>query len=581
MSSFKNICCGVTGVICCCYGNLLQAQNNGNAKTTHLTIRGNIGASTNFYSSNEVVYSRPSLGWNVNGNFIAKVNQVTLPFSFVINQYTNSNAYLQAGISPTYKWAKFHVGDRYIRFSPLTYAGQTFRGVGVELSPKQFRFAAFYGRLNKAINEDTSAGRFRSPQYSRIGYGFKIGIGNSSMFLDVIYFHAKDNRSSAAIFNPNTKNFIKAKENAVLGSSFRFPLLKKKVIFTGDIAISGLVPDLSSNSKSLDSSNKGLKKLINNFLSNNKGTLASYAGQSSVSYYSRKYNSNFSYRRIQPNFTTLGTPYLLNDIELVSLNNNYSLAKGKLNISFNLSQQHNNLDKTLPVELRTQVGSININTTLSQHLSVNANYSGYNLRQKNGNTNLPDSLRVNDTLLLKQRISMLNISPSYYISNSKKLHFISGNVSLQSLKDKNLTTASRTNSNNLSASLSYTLSLIKQALSFSVNYLFSRYKQESNSYNSNGVTLGTSAQLLKNKSLTVQGNVGYYSNKFSNISTQKNMSYSANVGYHAKRHAFNLFGNYIYTPPNNAIMRDVNTTFPYAVATKNFYGGVSYNYSIY
>jgi hypothetical protein len=154
-------------------------------------------------------------------------------------------------------------------------------------------------------------------------------------------------------------------------------------------------------------------------------------------------------------------------------------------------------------------------------------------------------------------------------------------VSLQNLKDKNLTTAARTNSNNLSASVNYTLSFIKEAISFSLNYMLSRYKQEANSYKSNGISFGTSSQLLKNKSLNIQGNFGYYFNKFSNANTQKNMSYSANIGYNAKRHSFNLFANYIYTPPNNAIIEAINKTFPYAVATKNFYGGISYSYSIY
>ena len=577
MSYLKNIC---GAIIALCPVYLLQAQNSSNGKTNPFTIRGNMGASANFYSSNEVIYSRPSFGWNINGNFVAKINEVTLPFSFIINQYTKSNAFFQAGISPTYKWAKFHLGDRYILFSPLTYGGQTFRGIGLELNPKQFRFAAFYGRLNKSFNEDTTAGRFRLPQYSRTGYGFKIGVGNSSRFLDLIYFHAKDDSSSASIVNNGTKNFIRAQENSVLGTSFKLTMVKK-LIWTGDMAVSGLIPDLSSNTKSRDSSNKGLKKFMGNFLPGNENILASYAGQSSLSYYSRNYNGSFSYRRIQPNFKSLGTPYLLNDIELITLNDNYAMAKGKLNINTSLSQQHNNLNNTLPVELKTQVGNININTILSQHLSVNVNYSGYNLRQKNGNARLPDSLRLNDTLFLKQRISQLNISPSYYIAKGNKLHYINGTLSLQGLKDKNATTAARSNSNNLSASAGYTLSLIKKSLSFSLNYLFSRYKQESNSYNSNGVTLGTSAQLLKNKNLNIQGNIGYYSNKFSNISTQKNLSYSANVSYNAKRHSFNLFANYVYTPPNNEIINAVNKTFPYAVATKNFAGGISYNYSIY
>src|SRR4030095_9212014 len=215
-----------------------------------------------------------------------------------------------------------------------------------------------------------------------------------------------------------------------------------------------------------------------------------------------------------------------------------------------------------------------------QRFSVNLNYSGYNLKQKNGNPDLPDSLRLSDTVLLKQWVSQLTINPTYYIAKNNIIHFIGGNISLQSLKDKNPTTAARTNSDNLSASASYTMSFIKQALSFSLNYLFSQYEQESNSYKSKGFTLGTSAQLLKTKSLNINGSFGYYSNKFSNAGDQKNLSYSANVSYNLKRHSLSLFANYVHSQPNNAITDIVNKTFPYAVATKNLAGGVSYTYSI-
>ena len=99
------------------------------------------------------------------------------------------------------------------------------------------------------------------------------------------------------------------------------------------MAISGWIQNLSSNNKIADSSNPGLKKFINNFLPANRNTVASYAGQSSLSYYSRKFNTSFGYRRIEPNFKTFGTPYLFNDIETMSLTTYNSIAKGKLNIN--------------------------------------------------------------------------------------------------------------------------------------------------------------------------------------------------------------------------------------------------------
>ncbi len=265
----------------------------------------------------------------------------------------------------------------------------------------------------------------------------------------------------------------------------------------------------------------------------------------------------------------------------MTLTTYHSIAKGKLSINTNVSNQHDNLKKDHNAELQTQVGNINVNAIITQHLSINANYSGYKINQKNGNIHLPDSLRLNDSVFLKQLVTQINLSPSYYTTKGNLLHYINGNLSLQSLKDKNRVATVHQNSNNLSTSLNYTLSFIKQALSFSANYLFSRYKQQSNSYTSNGVTVGTSSQLLKNRSLNIQGNIGFYSNKYSKLGTQENISYSASVGYRAKHHSLNLFANYIRTQPNNAITDAVNRTFPYAVATKNFAGGVSYNYSIY
>ena len=572
----KNIWYGFLFVF---FAQFVQAQNTPQATKKPLSITGGVGASANFYSSNETFYSRPSSSWNAYGNFTAKVQDWSIPFSFVVSQYSNSHSspFFQVGASPTYHWLKVHLGYRNIPFSPLTLEGQTFRGAGVELNPKMFRFAAFYGKLNKGISEDTTGGSFRAPQFSTTGYGVKVGIGNATQFFDLIYFHAKDDSSSASFINTSTKNAVLARENAVLGSSFRVVLLKKFTL-TGDAALSGLIPDISANTQNLDSSHQALRNIIGNFLPENSSMQASYAGQSSLTYYMPGYNSNLTYRRVEPNFKSLGTPYMISDNELISWLNNFSLAKGKVNVSASVSQQHNNLDKNLITEMTTQVGNLNVNTVLSQHFNMNFNFSGYNLKQKNGNTELPDSLRLNDTFLLKQGIAQFGINPSYNFTRGNILHYISGNLSLQTLKDRNKTTAQQTNSNNLSTSLNYTLALTNKPYSFSLNYIFNRYKQLQYAYTSNGATIGTSAQFLKNKSLNVQGNIGYFFNHFSDSKT-RNITYSLNAGYAIKHHSFNLFANYIYTPPVNKIIEAINKTYPYAVATKNVGGGLSYNYS--
>ena len=539
-------------------------------KQKPFTITGSIGGSTNFYHSNEPVATRPVFSWNLYGNFTPTVYGVALPFSFVINQYSKSYAqpFAQFGLSPTYKWIKLHLGYRSMQLSPVTFDGQSFRGVGLELTPKLFRFGAFYGKLNRKINEDTTSGRYMLPQFSRVAYGVKIGVGNSSNYLDLIYFHAKDDSASAKVIS---KTNYRPQENTVLGSSFKVTVIKK-IIFNTDFAISGLTQDISLPAPANDSANTGLLKLMDKFVMGNSSTVANWAGQSTLQFLLNNYTTTLGYRRVQPDFKSLGTPYMLNDIELINWINNFSLAKGKLNITTAISGQHNNLNRKLTTEMNTLTGNLNINAMLSQRFNLNINYSGYSLQQKDGTLQLKDSTR------LHQDIHQFSLTPSYTIVKTTKSHTISGNINYMLLDDKNPATSAFTNSNNLSGSLNYTLGLVKQSSSFTLSGLFSQYNQDTNYYRTYGATLSSSAQVLKNKQLGLQGSAGYLFNQSSYGSVQGNLTFSGNIGYRVQHHSFNAFANYIYTP-YNPINNIINKNIPQVVAAKNLAGGLSYNYS--
>jgi hypothetical protein len=538
-------------------------------KQKPFTVSGSIGASANFYNSNEPVPTRPGFGWNVYGNFTPTVYGIAMPLSFTISQYSKSytQPFAMFGLSPTYKWAKLHLGYRTMQFSPVTFDGQSFRGVGLELNPKWFRFGAFYGKLNRKVNEDTTSGRFTPPQFSRIGYGLKVGVGNSSNYFDLMYFHAKDDSASSTVIN---KFNYRPQENTVLGSSFKVTLARK-LIFSTDVAISGLTNDIGAPAGS-DSANSSLQKLMKKFVSSNSSTVASWAGQSTLQLLVKGYTTSLGYRRVQPDFKSLGTPYMLNDVELVNWMNNFNLAQGKLNITTTLSNQHNNLDKKLPTELQTLLGNLAVNAMMGPQLNVNINYSGYNIRQKDG------TIKLNDSTALNQVIHQVSLTPSYTILTAMKSHTISGNVSYMLLDDKNPVSSAYTSSNNLSTSLNYTLGLTPQAMSITLSGLYNQYTQDTNYHRSYGATLSSAAQVLKNKSLALQGSVGYLFNKSSFGEAQNNLLFSGNVGYHVQHHALSLFANYVYTP-YNPITTLINKQVPQAVATKNLAGGISYNYS--
>lgn len=554
-----------------CLAGIMHAQDIANIKKQKpFTVSGSIGASATYYNSNEPLATRPPFSWNIYGNFTPTVYGVALPLSFTVSQFGNSYSqpFSQFGLSPTYKWAKLHLGYRNMQFSPLTYEGQSFRGAGIELTPKLFRFAAFYGKLNHKVNEDTASGRFKAPQFSRNAYGIKIGIGKPATFIDFIYLHAKDDSASAKVIN---KKIVSAQENTVLGTSFKLTVIKK-IILSSDFAISGLTQDISASQSFNDSAATGLSKLMKPFVKSNASTFADWAGQSTLQLVLRGYNTTIGYRRVQPNFKSLGTPYMLNDVSLLNWMNNFNLIKGKLNISSNISTQNNNLSKKLTTELQTLVGTLNINAMLSKHVNVNMNYSGYNLKQKDGTQVLTDSTRLNQLIL------QLSFTPSYNTVKQNISHTISSNISYMLLDDKNPVTKNFTNSTNLSASANYTLGLIKKSINFTLSSLYNHYKQDTNYYKSYGATIGSSGQLLKNKSLSLQGSVGYLFNRSSYGNARNNLTFSGNAGYHVKHHSLSVYANYIYTPVNpinNIIYNKVSQ----AVATKNLAGGISYNYS--
>ncbi len=541
----------------------------GISKQKPFVMHGSIGASASYYQSNESVATRPPWAWNLYGNFSPTIYGIAMPVSFVLNQYGKSytQPFSQFGISPTYKWAKLHLGYRTISMSPMVFDGQSFRGVGLELNPKLFRFAAFYGKLNRKVNEDTTSGRYAQPQFSRTGYGIKIGIGNQSHFFDLIYFHAKDDTSSAVVIK---KGSIQSQENSVIGASFKNTFLKK-ITWTGDIAASGITNDLTAP-KADSLPGWVFDKIFGRLMPYRSSTTVSFGGQTALSIALKNYNTTLGYRRVQPGFKSLGTPYMLNDIELFNWMNNLNVLKSKLNINATFSDQHNNLKKDLTSQMNTMVTNLNVNATATPKLNINFNYSGYFLHQSDGTIHLTDSVR------LYQQVHNISLMPSYIIFNSSMSHTISTVINYMLLNDENPATAPFTSSHNLSTSLNYTLGLTKKAMSFSAGGSFNQYVQDTTRYSTYGVNLGATAQFLKNKNLNTQITGGYLINKSSFANAQSNFTFSANVSYSKKHHTLSINANYVFTP-YNPINTVIEKALSQAVTSRNFMGSISYNYS--
>lgn len=168
-----------------------------------LRISGGVSASQIFYAASGAEARRDPYSYFLSGNLNFDLYgwSVPLSFSFSNQNLSYQQPFNQYGLHPTYKWITGHLGYASMNFSPYTLSGHLFKGVGVELSPEgEFSFSAMYGRLQKAVEADSSPENVsaQQPAFKRMGYGFKINYKNSGDYVDLILFRAKDEVNSLA-----------------------------------------------------------------------------------------------------------------------------------------------------------------------------------------------------------------------------------------------------------------------------------------------------------------------------------------------------------------------------------------------
>jgi hypothetical protein len=171
-------------------GNLYSQNLDKLGKKGMLTVNGGLNYSSVFYNAQGIPNRRQPFTWFVNGNVTLSVLDISLPFTF--NYSNNKTSYTQPfniqSFNPTYKWAKGYAGITSMNFSQYTLANHIFTGGGIELSPKNFKFAAMYGRLKKASEFDSENNSDINMSYKRMGWGATAGYEKNGHGIKLIYF---------------------------------------------------------------------------------------------------------------------------------------------------------------------------------------------------------------------------------------------------------------------------------------------------------------------------------------------------------------------------------------------------------
>jgi hypothetical protein len=374
-----------------------------------IDISSSIRASVTAYSINGQDNRQEPFSFFLHGRPVLTVKGFDIPVSFIFSNHHKSiqQPFNRFGISPTYKWARIHLGYNTMQLSKYTFSNRQFLGAGVELNPGKFRLAALAGRLQAAVREDSiqieESTAFLSdkpiPRFERRAIGGKIGFGTTQSYFDIVgmrAFDVQDNR----FFNDTTE--LRPQENTAVGIHSLLKLTKTLTLRM-DVASSVYTRDTTSDDHELDKS----VAWIGNILQPKTSTQVLFAGEIGLGYKVSTWGIQLNYKRIDPDFKSMGVYYLQSDISQWTIAPQVSLLQKKLHIRSSFGIQQNNLYNTRLATNKRNIQSVNMQWNPAPAFQLGAFYSNFGLTQTPGLRQLTDSTRVS------QVNSAYGLTPSF------------------------------------------------------------------------------------------------------------------------------------------------------------------------
>ncbi|MFT5667336.1 MAG: hypothetical protein ACI9DK_001528 [Vicingaceae bacterium] len=338
-------------------------------KNEKLKVGGALNTSL-VYNSQKIVGLNP-LGLFIGGTLNFKIWGFDMPVSVNYSNrkftYSQPFSYNFVTLRPTYKWVSAEIGTCFTTFSPYSLSGHQFQGVGIKLTPNKWDVSLMYGRLLKSTLGDLT----RPAGFERMGMGIKTLYRANNYTIGISLFNASDQTNSLSL----PDNLLpQGKENMVVGLEFSTTLFKK-IQLIGDYHSSTL-----NNDKAQLNLESSKSKSISGLFLNRHSNLESFNSYKiGVNTNLSKINSivGLSYQRVDPNYTTLGGYYFVNDFQNITANYSQSLFASKLNLTSSFGIQEDNLSKQKSSSQNRVVGTIGVQANPSEKLNFNLNFSNF------------------------------------------------------------------------------------------------------------------------------------------------------------------------------------------------------------
>ena len=510
-----------------------------------LTVSGTVGTQqTSSWTNADLHYNAP-FSTIAYANMIYNVYGISVPMSVnLINvsakPFGFSKPIFTMNFRPMWKKFTFYLGTACMNFSNYTYNGISFDGVGMEYRGNKFRFGGFYGNFNHATTfrtelDDRNAIQYLSdsllgmnnvayttfPQFKRKAYAAHIAVGSLRNYVDLSVLHAEDDLNSLPpqwnMYNVYSDqvidttlverdSLVKGKENLALGLKGHFTI-GKWAVFEANLGASLFTPDITQNEMVLEGGEDvalannimgGLRKT--GFFNVRYGSEVRFAGDALLCLNFSPVSTTLTYSFVQPDYTSLGANGFNQNAQTFGGNVSTSLFENTAFLNLNGYLQRDNLDQK---QLCTnQVGSysVNWNNFFGDHVALSAMYYGVTQKQLDGTWAVPEDSRLN---LIAHSF---DLSPTYTLMLENS-HTFGLNFNLVQNKNRNkLMEWMGFDVTTTSFGLGYNVFLSGSRLSLDANYDYSLSRSPGNSYNSHGLSGGTTFYIIEKDDLDLSGN---------------------------------------------------------------------------
>lgn len=354
------------------------------SKKDLVKVSGGVALQTTAYAAVGTPSNRdPFLGQiNINLN-LNILGIISAPFSATLSTQSAAlntpQPFNNFGISPKYKSITAHLGYRSMNLSEFSLSGSQFLGVGVEVSPKEsfVKGKALVGRFAKPVFFNPDGTVATTPSFSRLGWGAGLTLGRTSKNeLSFNVFKAKDDPSSLDV--PSDDIGITPAENLVLGLVGK-KTITKQISVDGEFDLSFFTNDLTIPQEVLP----GYSYFNNIFLfTQNPTSQLKKAIVANANYKPSFAKFQLKYRRVDPDYKTLGIAFVNNDYEDLSLKSTFGLFEKRLGISASAGMQRNDLKKQKVTGMLRLISSLGLTYRINETWNAAANFANFSTNTK-------------------------------------------------------------------------------------------------------------------------------------------------------------------------------------------------------